>query len=78
MDNIPSIHQPLISYHELVQQISLIHLAGFQKHETQDEYNLMKKKRGIWAGTNESGMEGMEMGWGPIQLRMIFNSCPIF
>ena len=47
MDNVSSIHQPSISYHELVQQISLIHFAGFQKHEIQDEYNFMKKKRNL-------------------------------
>ena len=55
MDNIPSSHHPSISYHELVQQISLIHLAGFQKYEISDEYNFMKRQRGTWTGPNGGG-----------------------
>lgn len=58
MDNISSIDQPSTTHHELVQQISLIHLTGFQRHEMQDKYNLMKKKRGNWAGTNGVWGEG--------------------
>lgn len=54
-----------LSRHELVQQISLILLAGFQKREIEDEYNLMKKETGIGAGTNWA------WGWGTEEARGI-------
>ena len=82
MDNVSSIHHPSMPYHELVQQISLIHLAGFQKYEISDEYNFMKRRRGTWADTNRAGRgygkRGVALQWGQVQLRMILYSYSVF